>query len=58
MKGLSAFELGKVTSSFYSTLREVLINVLQIMRTGIIDKFKCYGIDALINPSIDRQPVN
>ena len=51
-------EPGKVTSRFYSALRGVLINFIQIMRTGIVDKFKCYGIYALVDPFIDRQPVN
>ena len=51
-------KLGKVTYWFCSTLRGVHINFIQIMRTGIIDKFKCYGIHALMHPFIDRQPVN
>ena len=42
-------EPGKVTSRFYSALRGVLINFIQIMRTGIVDKFKCYDIYALMD---------
>ena len=47
-----------VNSWFYSALRGVLINFIQIMRTGIVDKFKCYGTYALVDAFIDRQPVN
>ena len=31
---------------------------MQIIRTGIVDKFNCYSIYALVNPFIDTQPVN
>ena len=48
----------KVTSLFYSALSDVLRNFMQLMKTVIIVKFKCYGIYALVHPFIDRQPVN
>ena len=43
----------KVTSLFYSALRDVLRNFMQLMKTVIV-KFKCYGIYALVHPFIDR----
>ena len=42
----------------WGALRSVLINFIQIMRTGVAGKFKCYGIYTLVYPFIDRQPVN
>ena len=34
------------------------INVIQIMSSGNVDKSTCYGIYALVDPFIDKQPVN
>ena len=50
-------ELGKVTPWFYSTLMSILINFIQITRTGIVDKIKSYSIYALMHPFIYRQLV-
>ena len=50
--------LSEITSWFCSALRGVLKNFIQIIRISIIDKFKCYNIYALMQPFIDKQPVN
>ena len=42
----------------FQTIFPFLMTMIQINRTGIVDKFKCYGIYALMDPFIDRQPVN
>ena len=50
--------LTKTFGPSFQTIFPFLMTMIQINRTGIVDKFKCYGIYALMDPFIDRQPVN